>query len=432
MPGLEGRIPKARRGAVVLTTVGSLGDLYPVLSLARALEDRGIEVRLGLTPDDCERARQWGLLATAILPSEAEVCAALGMTRDELADSVLRDSGPLLSRMAIPMLPEVVPALLDLCDGAACVVGTTFALGAPITAELAGLPYVPLTLQPMLTFAPEDPPLGKGLGLAVKQPGTGLSLAWNRLLMRLLHGVLTARHGRGLTAARQALGLPPQPGTPLLDFGGEVPMKLALWSDRFAPLPASATGFRAVGFPPAPPGPLPDEVDAWIEAGPPPLVITLGSIAHRLGGDDFWTESVAMARAMGLRAVLLHGHAPVPTGPDLLALPYCPHAPLFPKAAAVVHHGGIGTTAEAIRAARPQLVVPVGGDQPDNAARLERLGLASAVPIRRFRGRAAAAQLTRLLDSFDYAAASALGVTVTEEDGTATAARLLERIVLAQ
>ncbi|MGB3406991.1 MAG: glycosyltransferase [Jannaschia sp.] len=417
---------------MVLTTLGSLGDLYPVLSLARALENRGIEARLALSPDDCEVARKWGLLATPVTPSEAEVSAALGMTRDEIAASILRDPSPLLSRMAIPMLPDLVPRLLDLCDGAACVTGTTFALGAPIAAERAGLPFVPLVLQPMLTFAPEDPPQARGFGLAVQRPGTRFGLAWNGMMLAVMRMVLRGRHGRELTKIRASLGLPAQPGTPLIDFGGEVPMRLALWSEHFSPVPSSAHAFRTVGFPPAPEGALPDQVRTWLRAGPPPLVVTLGSIAQGLGGARFWSEAVTMARNMGLRVVLLHGTAAVPDGPDVLALPYAAHAPLFPEAAAIVHHGGIGTTAEALRSGRPQLVVPVGGDQPDNAARLERLGVAVTLPIKQFRGHKATRSLTGLLDRFDYARAADLGETLWQEDGAALAARLLEEVVVAR
>ncbi len=209
-------------------------------------------------------------------------------------------------------------------------------------------------------------------------------------------------------------------------------MRLGLWSPSFFPLPADApAGFEVAGFPPSPSGDLPPEVAAWIADGPPPLVVTLGSIAQRLGREGFWIEAAAMARALGLRAVLLHGEAEAPTGPDILPLRYAAHAPLFPLAAAVVHHGGIGTTAEALRSGRPQLVLPVGGDQPDNAERLARIGAAVTIPVRRFTAEAGAHALRPLLERFDYVEAMGRGTRITEEDGAAFAARMMQRIVMA-
>ncbi|WGH78207.1 glycosyltransferase [Jannaschia ovalis] len=430
LPGLEGRIPDGTRAAVVLTTIGSLGDLYPVLSLARALEVLGVEARLALSPEDCDMARRWGLLATPVGPSQAEVCAALGVTRDEVAAQILHDPGPLISKVAIPMLPEMVEALRPLCVDAAAVTGTTFALNAPLAAELAGKPYVPLTLQPMLTLSALDPPRARGFGLAVRAPQGAVARAWNRALMTAGRGVLTLRHRRGLNRVRAGMGLPRFDGTPLLDHAGDVPLRLGHWSERFAPLPADAhPDLRLTGFPPPPVGDLPDALAAFLDAGPAPLVVTLGSIAQGLNGPDFWQEAVAMARAMGLRAVLLHGAAEVPGGPDLMALPYAPHAPLFPRAAAILHHGGMGTSAEALRSGRPQLVVPVGGDQPDNAARLADLGVAVTLSRKNFDAEAGEAALTGLLSRFDYPGAAELGEEIAAEDGAATGAALIAGIM---
>lgn len=433
LPGLPGRIPGARPRAVVLSTLGSLGDLYPVLSIARALEDRGIEARLALSPEDCDVARRWGLLATPVGPSQAEVCEALGMSRDAVAASVLEDAVPMVRRALLPLLPDMARAVAALCDdGAGCVAGTSFALAAPLAAEMRGLPYAPLVLQPFMTLSAADPPVGGPFRLALR-PGRPHALRWNRALMAAGRATLRLRLGRGLRRARRALDLPARlPGTPLLEHGARVPLRLGLWSPRFSPLPDDAPpGLMVAGFPPAPAGALDPALRSWIAAGPPPLVVTLGSIAHALGRADFWEQAAAMARRLGLRAVLLHGDAEAPAGPDLMAVRYAAHAPLFPLAAAVVHHGGIGTTAEALRAGRPQLVLPVGGDQIDNAARLVRIGVAATMPVRDFDAEAGAERLGALLERFDYNAASAQGRAITEEDGAAFAARMMHHVVLA-
>ncbi|WP_371154318.1 glycosyltransferase [Jannaschia sp. 2305UL9-9] len=415
----------------MLSTIGSLGDLYPVLSIARALEDRGTEVRLALTPEDCDIARRWGLLATPVGPSQADVCAALGMSRDEVAASVLQDPGPLISQALMPLLPDMARTIATLCDGATCVAGTSFALGAALAAEMTDLPFVPLILQPMMLMSAEDPAHGHAHRFALHDRTGPLAHLWNRAFIGAVHGVFRLRHGRQLSRVRRDLGLNRQRATPILDHDATMPVRLGLWSEHFAPKPKDAPeGLHLVGFPPAPEGDLPAEVVGWIAEGPPPLVVTLGSIAQRLGRENFWRQAIDMARQMGLRAVLLHGAAEVPQGLDILALPYAAHAPLFPMAAAVVHHGGIGSTAEAMRAGRPQLILPVGGDQPDNAMRVKRAGLAEVIPIAAFTGQRGAAELGSLLNRFDYAKAAALADTITEEDGAAIAARHLQDIAL--
>ncbi|WP_179380463.1 nucleotide disphospho-sugar-binding domain-containing protein [Jannaschia marina] len=431
LPGLEGRIPVARRGAVVLATAGSLGDLYPVLSVARSLEDLGVETRLLLSPDDCEIARSWGLLATSLGPSRAELCAMLGQSEDAIAAAFLRDPLPFLRRVAIPMTAELMPEIDLACRGAACVSGTLLAFGAAFGAERAGLPFVPLLLQPLMQASRLDPPRSRGFDLMRPAPATALGRGWNALVLGAIRGTLGLALRGPMNRLRRDLGLPPLAGTPLLDPGAaDVPLRLGLWSDRFAPRPADAPReLRPVGFPRSPLGHLPPDVSAWLAEGPPPLVVTLGSIAQGLAGDGFYDRAVALARAMGLRAVVLHGQAAPPApSPDVLARPALPHAPLFPEAAAVLHHGGIGTTAETLRAGRPHLVVPIGGDQPDNAARLERLGLAVTLTPKRFTPERALPPLRRLLECFDYAAAAELATHLTAEDGAEAAARNLAQI----
>ena len=431
LPGLEGRLPDGGRDAVVLTTAGSLGDLYPVLSVARALEAAGIEARLALSPDDVAVARRWGLDATPIGPSAAEIERRLGLGRDEIAASVLRDPSPILRDLAIPMAEALVYDLAPLVDGAGAVAATLLALSAPLAAERAGVPFVPLALQPMLTFAPSDPPGIEPIRrIVVPAPGR-LGRAWNRAVLRVARAELSRRHRGDLDALRARLGLPPGSGTPLVD-DPPADLRIGLWDPDFAPAPPDGPpGLEVVGFPPAPPSSADDPAVArWMEDGAPALVVTLGSAAHRIGPRGFWAGAVDAARRLGMRAVLLHGEAAVPEGPDILAKPYAAHAALFPLAGAILHHGGIGTTAEALRAGKPQLVMPVGGDQPDNAARLRRMGAAAVLAPRRFSGARAAQALHGLLAGFDHEAAQARGARMAARDGAAEAALRIARVAL--
>lgn len=431
LPGLEGRIPRPQRGAVVLATAGSLGDLYPVLSIATSLEEMGVETRLLLAPDQCDIARSWGLLATPVGPTRAQICAELGQTEDEVAAAFFRNPMPFLRHVTQSTVAEVMPEVELACVGASCVSGTLFAFGAAFAAEKAALPYVPLLLQPMLTYSTLDPGRGPGFDLMDRAPQTAVTRGWNRAVFTVVKSVMRLGLNGPFNAVRAGMGLPPFRGTPLIDVGGAtVPLRLGLWSDAFAMVPRDAPpDLRAVGFPRAPLGEVAQDVQAWLDAGPPPLVVTLGSIAQNLGGDAFYDRAVALARAMGLRALVLHGKAAPPApAPDVLALPSAPHAPLFPQAAAILHHGGMGTTAEALRAARPQLIVPIGGDQPDNAAKLVKLGAAVTLSPKRFTPERALPAIRALLERFDYAAAKDLADHIAAEDGAQAAAQHLAQV----
>jgi UDP:flavonoid glycosyltransferase YjiC (YdhE family) len=211
-------------------------------------------------------------------------------------------------------------------------------------------------------------------------------------------------------------------------------LNLALFSPLFAPpqpdWPAHtiATGFpeweHDLGFD--------DRLEAFLRAGEPPIVFTLGSSAVYTA-DRFWEHSARAARALGRRAVFLTGldvaHA-LPAellGPHLLAIPYAPHAKLFPRAAAIVHQGGVGTTARALASGRPMLVVPFSHDQPDNAARCVRLGVARTLARGRYDARRAAHALALVLrDTAMRERAAVVGPRIAAERGVATAADAID------
>ena len=172
-------------------------------------------------------------------------------------------------------------------------------------------------------------------------------------------------------------------------------------------------------------------------------MFTLGSSAVYDPG-AFYAESADAARRLGRRAVLLVGINPrtgaalpqsgaplLEDAPhaDIVAVAYAPHSELMPRAAAVVHQGGIGTMGQALRAGRPMLVVPFSHDQPDNAMRAERLGVARTLTRRAYRADTAATALGALLADAGAAAASKLvGERIRAEHGAQIAADALERL----
>lgn len=386
---------------VLLTTLGSKGDLYPVLAVAEAIAARGHPVRLALAPEDAEIARARGLEAHSVGLSHADVAAELGISVSEMARIVFRDPSPLLSRALYPMSPSVVEALEPLARDASCVAGTLFALAGTLIAERLSIPYVPLLLQPMLTQSAMTPPRIPGFVPPMFTDGSGtLKGSWNRAWMSVVHFELRRRHAREQNAMRAACGLDATDALPIFGYATPPATRIGLWDAGFAPVPGDVTpGIETVGFPFwQDPGAMPHALVDFLDAGPAPLVITLGSVAHELAAPGFYENAVALARGAGLRVVILSGEAEVPKGDDICAVPYAPHAPLFARARAVVHHCGMGTTAQALRAGVPQLCYPLGADQPDNAAKVIAQGLGTRLP-KSARGRKAEAALKHALSS---------------------------------
>jgi len=178
-------------------------------------------------------------------------------------------------------------------------------------------------------------------------------------------------------------------------------------------------------------GGLPPDLARFLDEGPPPLVFTLGSSAASIAGPFY--ERSAAARRLGRRAVLVLGdpRARPPSLPQgVAAFEYAPFAALFPRASVLVYPGGIGTTGLAMRCGLPMLVVPLAHDQPDNADRLTRLGIACTIDRRRYSAERAAAELEQLLEDREYSRrAGDLSGHVRQKDGVATACDALEALL---
>ena len=176
------------------------------------------------------------------------------------------------------------------------------------------------------------------------------------------------------------------------------------------------------------------DLERFLDAGPPPVVFTLGSSAVQHPG-NFYHESLAAVRRLGCRAVLLLGSnalpGPLPLG--TVAFPYAPFSRVFPRASVIVHSGGIGTCAQALAAGRPMLVVPFAFDQPDNAARLKRLGLARTIPRKHYTAQRLYTELEHLLKDPAYAARAALAArSIKKENGVRAACDAIESLPLAR
>jgi UDP:flavonoid glycosyltransferase YjiC (YdhE family) len=414
---------------IVLATAGSLGDLHPFIALGLALKARGLRAEIASSAEYRGKVEAEGLGFHEVGPSLERLHRDLGMDPTQLTRAVAASDDFLFERIMLPHLESGTRQLMAVAEGASAIVGGTFAAGAAMGAEVLGLPFVSVALQPTVVFSAYDPPwLPRAPWLAPAASGPRLWL--NRATAALGRRATDRWTGR-VNTVRRALGLAPRRDNLLFDAGRGAALAFGLYSPLLSPRqPDAPANFDVVGYAPydsdaGGPAVMPPALEAFLAAGPAPVVFTLGSAAVNIA-DDFYVESLKAARGLGRRAVLLvgpEGDLGVADGPDALALPYAPFSRLLLRAAAVVHQGGVGTTQQALRAGRPQLVVPHLGDQFDNGARVVRLGCGVMLGRKHYRAERIAAMLDRLLSGPGVVETAArLGVVAAREDGAAVAA----------
>jgi rhamnosyltransferase subunit B len=407
---------------IVFCTFGSLGDLYPFLAIARELKRQGHLPVIATTPVYRPLVEAEGVAFHPVRPD-------IDVSDPEILRRVMdpRTGGRyVVCDIILPALRDSFADTAEAADGADLLVVHPMALAAFAFVRMSRMPWVSAALAPMSLYSVYDPPVLAGVPFADRLATWGP--AAQRRLLETLSFVFEPQW-KPFRRLERTLGLPPAPN-PL--FWGHSPhLTLALFSPALAapqrdwPTSAYATGFPFFEQPAT----LPPGLARFLDAGDPPIVFTLGSAAVGTAG-DFFRESAEVARSLGRRAVLLVGrdprNQPVDLPPGVVAVPYAPHAVVFPRASVIVHQGGIGTTGEAMRAGRPMLVVPHSHDQPDHAARLTRLGLGRRVPRERYAAAVAAREIRTLLEDDRYAARAAeTGSRVRAETGAATASHLL-------
>lgn len=421
---------------IVIATVGSLGDLFPFLAVGQVLARRGHRVTVATHEVHRGAVEQAGLhFADASGMPEPEDRAAFTAK----AFHPWRGPAFVVRDFAAADVRASYAKLAPVCAGADLLITSTLAFAGQIlgeTGEVAGrLRWLSAVLAPASFLSAHDMPVtGIGLvdALVRHSPARGRALQW--LARRVTHGWTAP-----VRAFRRELGLPAQ--SPLGDpfhRGQHAPRGvLALYPAQLgAPQPDWPPNVQLCGFARyAQPADMEPGLRAFLDAGAPPLVFSLGSTAVHANA-SFLRESLQAALILGQRAVLCTGSAemraaalPSDLPSTIYCVDYAPHAQLFPRASVVVHHGGIGTSAEALCAGVPMLVVPHGFDQPDNAARLMRLGVAQSLPAARYRAARAAALLTQLHAPACRARARALAAALAGDGAVAAADRVEAALV---
>jgi rhamnosyltransferase subunit B len=344
-----------------------------------------------------------------------------------------RGTEAILRDLLMPALRDSYEQLKEAARGADLLVSHPVTFAAPVLADKMGLPWVSTVLAPISFFSTTDlpafPPAPRLVHLRRLGPGFG------RLMVGLARRV-TRSWMEPVYSLRRDLGLA-RGGDPIYEGQFSPTLTLALFSRLLAaPQPDWPPNVRMTGFVfyNGPDAALDSEVEAFLDGGPPPVVFTLGTSAVANAG-RFYHESAEAARRLGLRAILLTGgfseNKPnLQQSRDVLAVDRAPHQLLFPRAAAVVHQGGIGTTGQALRAGHPMLIVPHAHDQPDNAFRVSNIGVSRTVFPGGYKAARVVRELERVLIDPRYEdRAKKVAAVVNAEGGAEAAADALDRLL---
>ena len=420
---------------IVFATFGSLGDLHPYLAIALELRHRGHRPLIATSDVHRDAIDSAGIEFAAMRPNDEQIG-----DRAELVRRLFHPlKGPeyLIRDLVMPHVRGAYEDLDRACAGADLLVTHPLTFAGRLVAEKRGLAWRSTVLSPLSLMSAIDPPLF----------GPAPWLLWIRKLgvapYRAVFELVKRSVGsweQPLRELRADLGLSPMRS--YAQFEGQYAPEgnLALFSRVLAepqadwPPNTTVCGFSRYDGTPID-APLRLELDDYLGAGPPPIVFTLGSSVS-MYSTDFFTVAIESTVRLGHRALLITGQDPaqydaavgsarIPGG-AIKVFRYLPYSAVFPHAAINVHQAGVGTLAQALAAGKPQLICPVGFDQPDNARRVIRLGLARSIPFQKLTADAMTRTLRELLSSREAAAqGTAAGRIVTDEEYLHRAASLL-------
>lgn len=409
---------------------GSRGDIQPCLALCQGLQAAGHTVHLAAPVDFAAFAAEHGV-AFRGLRGDVQAIMAGDTGRDFMETG---GGNPLKSiramrTMLAPVVRQMIDDVLVACADAEAMIclGVFTAFGRSIADSLK-IPIVaiePTPLLPTRAFPAPSWPIQRSLG--------GLHAL---LSGRAMVGVLWLWYAPFVNDLRRRLGLRRMSGSGFLRTLRETPL-LGAYSSHVIPRPPDwpeshvVTGY--LFLPPQAGWEPPADLSAFLDVGDPPVCIGFGSMAGR-DPEGLARLVVRALQDSGRRGVLLTGWGGLASGVDSAQVAVAaavPHRWLFPRAAAVVHHGGAGTTAEGLRAGKPTVIVPFVLDQPWWGARVRALGVGPA-PLPRQHLTAehlARAIVTATTDHRIGARAEATGAAIRAEDGVATAVAAIERLL---
>ena len=421
---------------IVLSTFGSFGDVHPYIAIALELKARGHQPIVATSEVYREKMDALGLEFRPVRPDMPSYDDPERLTKlaEDLIDQQTGTESVIKLFTESPR--DVYDDLYAISEKADLLLTHPLPLVGPIVAQKLGIPWISSVLSPVSLFSAYDapvPPQMPALHYLFR-----LSPALTRVIInvaalkfeKVMDPIYRLRADLGMTRGKHPL------------FAGQHSPKLvlALFSRLLAkPQPDWPRNTLVTGFP------FYDrrdyfgeqEVDPalldFLDAGEPPIVFTLGSSAFWVA-KDFYHDSIKAAVSLGQRALLLIGHErnrpSEKLPPGMAAFEYAPFGTVLPRARVVVHQGGVGTTGQAMRSGRPQLIVPHAHDQFDNASRVRRLGCARVLARPRYNVANVTKHLHALLDDSKYAQnAAEVGRQVQKENGASLAVDAIEDVL---
>jgi rhamnosyltransferase subunit B len=376
---------------ILLCTIGSAGDVYPFFGIGQELKKRGYHVTLITSQFFESQAHDVGL-------------DFLGLGSAEDYQSIIQDPDlwspdkgfkVFAERVVFPIMEPAYEIIAGFDPSKTILIAQGQFFAAHIAHEKLGFPFITIHLQPAAFRSVYEFPL-----IPVKLPPflvRGLFILIDALLLDKLFAP-------NINRLRQRLNLP------IINkiFGGWMhsPQKnLGLFPDWFAqPQPDWSPQTQLTSFiyydKQNEDKNIPDGLDTFLNAGSPPIIFTAGTAMKH--ANKFFLDCIQACQLLGQRGILLTQHPEqlpeeLPQGIQHFA--YLPFSNVLPHAIALVHHGGIGTTAQAIAAGIPQVIRPMAHDQPDTAARVEKLGIGASLRPKKFNAASLAEKINTLITS---------------------------------
>ena len=413
---------------IVIAVIGSLGDMHPMNALGIELKRRGHQIIFATMEFYREKIETLGFefrpMRPHLTPDDKELARKL---MDAKSGSEL-----LLREIILPNLRPMYEDLLEVVRDADLLISTEVVFVAPSVAEKTEIKWITTTLAPGTFLSAYDPFV----------PPTALWLRHLRFLGSTFHGAMFGLVRKWIDSwfesyreFRREIGLS-EGRNPLFEGKSDL-LNLAMFSKVLGkPQPDWAKATLQTGFcfydGKDDYGAISEDLQKFLDTGDAPIVFTLGSAAV-MDARDFFEESARAAKILNKRAVLLYGlfnEKPKGTDENIVAFDYAPYSQVFPRAACVVHQGGVGTTSQVLRAGVPHLFMPFSHDQPDNAARCERLGVAEIISRDNYSAETASKKLQKILGDLSYRAnAIEAAKIVNAENGTKIACDAIEKVL---
>lgn len=392
---------------IALVILGTRGDVQPMIALATGLMDRGHEVIL-CAPAENEKLAL--MHHCRFVPFGPEIKKAIKENPEKQKGGVAVKISPSQGKKFILDQINRLPGIIE---GVDLVLGAGIVVGVQTAAEILKIPYRLVAFYPILLGTTKDDPLK------------------NRMMFNFGRKMMNLMMKGYVNKARAAHGLKPVKDIWAHWLGEEV--ILACDREINAGRENSAFAFIQTGFMLLPPKTvLPPDVEAFLDAGKPPVYIGFGSNPIT-GTEKYISMFEQVQKATNQRLIISKGWAEFPgkNTPDILYVDELPFELLFPRLAAVIYHGGTGTLAAIARAGIPQAAFPFMGDQFDNRKQVVRLGLGpDTCDFKKISAEAISSAVTACVSNADYPKnAEALAQKLKDTNGIELTVQYLENIL---